>query len=235
MRYFNCAGLLSLLALEPANSAAILQNVVANEGKVLGQWSFFEYYYDGHAPEGVEEVIHGKNRNVYPGDIIESGFVSMDSSAMWVGTVNPHHWTVNWIVKRGAEGIVNREEDFAGNATMDFSLYPDMGDFTQAILATELNRAAKWDMGPVVWSDIFVEVHGTATDWCSIDKLVLSDVSISDVGPGSVFLSREHLGEISKAISVKVPEREIKGFDDSPEVCSMLAQLSAVATFANEA
>ncbi|APA07415.1 hypothetical protein sscle_02g021850 [Sclerotinia sclerotiorum 1980 UF-70] len=50
-------------ALKPASSNAILQIVFANEGKVLGQWSFFEYFQDGIASTGGERV-HGKNINV---------------------------------------------------------------------------------------------------------------------------------------------------------------------------
>ncbi|KAF7856356.1 hypothetical protein EAF04_009884 [Stromatinia cepivora] len=173
-------------ALEPANSAAILQNVIANEGTLLGQWSFFEYFLDIMGDKG---VIHGEDSDVYPGDIIENNFVKMDYSHLWSGPANSRQWFVYWVVTRGAEGLAKGEVDFSGNFTIDLTAYPEVGDFTQAIVATELNRAAKWEMGPVVWNKILVQISGTSIEWCRLDKLVLSGVTLSDVGPVTSYLS----------------------------------------------
>ncbi|CAD6447683.1 92a661b7-33dc-4ad9-a24c-0145b27eef78 [Sclerotinia trifoliorum] len=194
-------------ALEPASSDAILQIVFANEGKVLGQWSFFEYFQDGIASTGGERV-HGKNINVYPGDLISNGFISTDENEMWTGAINAHKWYVNWIVRRGAEGLAKGEIDGEGNATVDLSAHADMGDFTQvrtvciflyyssmlqlnfipesinmpqAILATELSRAAKWEMGPIDWQNVMIQIEGTSRDWCSVDKLILLNVTLGNV------------------------------------------------------
>ncbi|KAM0152369.1 hypothetical protein ACHAPC_005245 [Botrytis cinerea] len=192
-------------ALEPANSNSILQIVFANEGNTVGRWSFFEYFQLGNASAGGER-IHGKNINVYPGDLISSGFISIDGSEQWGSPTNSSKWYVNWVVRRGAEGLANGEINFMGNETLDLSPYPDIGDFTQvriiciiphfstptqcvpkltstpqAILATELNRAAKWEMGPLDWKNVLIQIEGTNTDWCSVDKLILSNATLSNI------------------------------------------------------
>ncbi|TGO74520.1 hypothetical protein BELL_0275g00050 [Botrytis elliptica] len=174
-------------AIEPANSNSILQIVYANEGNTLGRWSFFEYFQLGNASAGGER-IHGKNINVYPGDLISNGFISMDSSEQWKGPTKSYKWFVDWSVRRGAEGLANGEINFMGNQTVDLSPYPDIGDFTQAILATELNRAAKWEMGPLNWKNVLIQIEGTTnTDWCSVDKLILSNVTLSNIEAVRVF------------------------------------------------
>ncbi|KAF7960356.1 hypothetical protein EAE96_000041 [Botrytis aclada] len=173
-------------AIEPANSKSILQIVYANEGETLGRWSFFEYFQLGNASAGGER-IHGKNVVVYPGDLISNGFISMDASEQWRGPTKSHKWFVNWMVRRGAEGLANGEMDFMGNVTVDLSPYPNIGDLTQAILATELNRAAKWEMGPLEWKNVLVQIEGTNTDWCSVDKLILSNVTLSNIEVIKVF------------------------------------------------
>ncbi|TGO07539.1 hypothetical protein BTUL_0267g00070 [Botrytis tulipae] len=145
-------------AIEPANSNSILQIVYANEGETLGRWSFFEYFQLGNALAGGER-IHGKNINVYPEDLISNGFISMDSSEQWKGPTKSYKWFVHWTGRRGAEGLANGE----------------------AILATELNRAAKWEMGPLDWKNVLIQIEGTNMDWCSIDKLILSNVTLSNI------------------------------------------------------
>ncbi|TGO20248.1 hypothetical protein BPAE_0319g00050 [Botrytis paeoniae] len=102
-------------AIEPANSNSILQIVYANEGETLGRWSFFEYFQLGNASAGGER-IHGKNINVYPGDLISNGFISMDESEQWRGPTKSYKW-------RGAKGLANGEIDFMGNQTVDLSPY----------------------------------------------------------------------------------------------------------------
>ncbi|KAF7854119.1 uncharacterized protein EAF02_011737 [Botrytis sinoallii] len=174
-------------AIEPANSNSILQIVYANGGNTLGRWSFFEYFQLGNASAGGER-IHGKNINVYPGDLISNGFISMDSSEQWKGPTKSYKWFVEWSVRRGAEGLANGEINFMGNQTVDLSPYPDIGDFTQAILATELNRAAKWEMGPLNWKNVLIQIERTTnTDWCSVDKLILSNVTLSNIEAVRVF------------------------------------------------
>lgn len=108
-------------ALEPANSTAVLQNVIANMGSVLGQWSFFEYFYD--PPVGAERALHGEHHTVYPGDIVASGFILMGNSEQWTGLTKPYQWFVEWRVKRGEEGLAKGKADFSGNTTMDLSAY----------------------------------------------------------------------------------------------------------------
>ncbi|THV50209.1 hypothetical protein BGAL_0160g00120 [Botrytis galanthina] len=109
-------------AIEPANSNSILQIVYANEGNTLGRWSFFEYFQLGNASAGGER-IHGKNINVYSGDLISNGFISMDSSDQWKGLTKSYKWFVNWMIRRGAEGLANGEVDFMGNVKVDLSPY----------------------------------------------------------------------------------------------------------------
>ncbi|KAA8575912.1 hypothetical protein EYC84_006077 [Monilinia fructicola] len=171
-------------ALEPANSTAVLQNVIANMGSVLGQWSFFEYFYD--PPVGAERALHGEHHTVYPGDIVASGFILMGNSEQWTGLTKPYQWFVEWRVKRGEEGLAKGKADFSGNTTMDLSAYPDVEDFTQAILTFELYRSAEWEMGPLVWSNIDVQINGTNTGWYSVDKFLVEDVTITDTGPVNV-------------------------------------------------
>lgn len=60
-------------------------------------------------------------------------------------------------------------------------------DTLQAILATELNRAAKWEMGPLNWKNILIQIEGTNMDWCSVDKLILSNVTLSNIESVRVF------------------------------------------------
>ncbi|ATZ45294.1 hypothetical protein BCIN_01g01020 [Botrytis cinerea B05.10] len=175
-------------ALEPANSNSILQIVFANEGNTVGRWSFFEYFQLGNASAGGER-IHGKNINVYPGDLISSGFISIDGSEQWGSPTNSSKWYVNWVVRRGAEGLANGEINFMGNETLDLSPYPDIGDFTQATLATELNRAAKWEIGPLDWKNVLIQIEGTNTDWCSVDKLILSNATLSNIEAVKIYPS----------------------------------------------
>ncbi|QSZ36444.1 hypothetical protein DSL72_006323 [Monilinia vaccinii-corymbosi] len=172
-------------ALEPANSTAILQNVIANMGSVLGKWSFFVYFYDPSV--GAEQAIHGNHHTVYPGDFVASGFILMNDSEQWVGLTKPYQWFVEWRDRRGVEGLANGEVDISGNTTMDLSAYPDVEDFTQAILAFEFYRNAKWEMGPLSWSNIHIQINDTKTDWCSVDKFIVDGVTISDIGPVNVY------------------------------------------------
>ncbi|KAF7905755.1 hypothetical protein EAF00_000034 [Botryotinia globosa] len=173
-------------AIEPANSNSILQIVYANEGETLGRWSFFEYFQLGNASAGGER-IHGKNINVYPGDLITNGFISVDFFEQWKGPTKSYKWFVYCTIRRGAEGLANGEVDFMSNVTVDLSPYPNIGDFTQAILATELNRAAKWEMGPLDWKNVLIQIDGTNMDWCSVDKLILSNVTLSNIESVRVF------------------------------------------------
>ncbi|KAB8290386.1 hypothetical protein EYC80_010819 [Monilinia laxa] len=174
-------------ALEPASSTAILQNVIANMGST-------------------ERALHGAHHNVYPGDIVASGFVLMDDSEQWVGLTKPNQWFMEWRVRRGEEGMTKEEADFSGNTTMDLSAYPDVEDFTQvcniqiipyfpipepntvqAILAFELYRNAEWEVGPLVWSNIDIQTNGTNTVWCSVDKFLVEGVTITDIGSVHVY------------------------------------------------
>ncbi|APA07416.1 predicted protein [Sclerotinia sclerotiorum 1980 UF-70] len=88
---------------------------------------------------------------------------------MWTGAVDAHKWYVNWIVRRGVEGLAKGEVDGGGNAT--------------AILATELSLAAKWEMGPIDCQNITIQIEGTSRDWCSVDKLILLNVTLNNVQP----------------------------------------------------
>ena len=66
---------------------------------------------------------------------------------------------------------------------------PKLTSTPQAILATELNRAAKWEMGPLDWKNVLIQIEGTNTDWCSVDKLILSNATLSNIEAVKIYPS----------------------------------------------
>jgi len=174
--------------MQPSSSAAVLQNVLANEGSVLGEWWFIPFYccmYVSRPSDTIPNAYHltglhcdlpitskvfpasfsvvkleTNSEKVYPGDVILSTFTRNPFTGVWLDT---------WQIQPGVIGYAAGQTSLSGNLTFDPSLYTNVGPYTQILLAIELQGNASWASGQVLWKDIIIETEddGNDTDWCT--------------------------------------------------------------------